>query len=77
MHRRYRTVRELKVSESAQVIAFGDQALAGKLTAMGVRPGARISMIRLAPFGDAFYIKVDGIRLALRTEEAAGIFIEI
>lgn len=43
----------------------------GKLTAMGVLPGAKIEMVRMAPFGQAYYIKVDGVRLALRAEEAA------
>jgi Fe2+ transport system protein FeoA len=44
---------------------------------MGVLPGAMIEMIRTAPFGNAFYIKVDGIRLALREEEALSILVEM
>jgi Fe2+ transport system protein FeoA len=42
---------------------------------MGVLPGAVIEMVRKSPFGDAFYIKVDGIRLALRNEEAQSILL--
>ncbi|MBV6440762.1 MAG: ferrous iron transport protein A [Haliscomenobacteraceae bacterium CHB4] len=77
MQRRYRTIPDLKLNESALTLAFTDPALAGKLTAMGVLPGARIELVRPAPFGKAYYIKVDGVRLALREEEAASILLEI
>jgi len=77
MQRRYRTVPDLKQHESALAIAFNDSALAGKLTAMGVLPGARVELVRSAPFGNAYYVKVDGVRLALREEEAASILLEI
>lgn len=77
MQRRYRTVPDLKAHESARTLAFSDPSLAGKLTAMGVLPGAQIEMVRPAPFGRAYYIKVDGVRLALREEEAAAIMIEL
>ncbi|MBL7804924.1 MAG: ferrous iron transport protein A [Saprospiraceae bacterium] len=77
MQRRYRTVSDLKENESARAISFDDPTLAGKLTAMGVLPGALIEMVRCAPFGKAYYIKVDGVRLALRTEEAATILVEL
>jgi Fe2+ transport system protein FeoA len=77
MQRRYRTVPELRLNESALTIAFADPALASKLTAMGVLPGTRIEMVRPAPFGKAYYIKVDGVRLALREEEASSILLEV
>lgn len=77
MQRRYRTVPDLKIHESARALAFGDPALAGKLTAMGLLPGTLIEMVRTAPFGNAYYIKADGVRLALREEEAASIMIDI
>lgn len=77
MQRRYRTIFDLKSNESALALAFTDPALAGKLTAMGVLPGARIELVRPAPFGEAYYVKVDGVRLALREEEAASILLEI
>lgn len=77
MQRRYRTVPDLKVHESARALSFEDPALAGKLTAMGLLPGTLIEMVRAAPFGQAYYIKADGIRLALRKEEAASILLEV
>ena len=77
MQRRYRTISDLKLRESALTIAFSDQELACKLTSMGVLPGTRIELVRHAPFGSAYYIKVDGIRMALREEEAASILLEV
>lgn len=77
MQRRYRTIADLKLNESALTLAFTDPALAGKLTAMGVLPGVRIQLVRPAPFGKAYYVKVDGVRLALREEEAASILLEV
>lgn len=77
MQRRYRTIPDLKAKESAKAIAFADPQLASKLTAMGLRPGTLIELVRMAPFGNAYYIKVDGIRLALREEEAASIHLEL
>lgn len=76
LQRRYRTIPELGLRESARAIAFSDQALAGKLTAMGFLPGTMVELVRKAPFGKAYYIKADGVRLALREEEALSILLE-
>ncbi len=77
MQRRYRSVPDLKVHESARALAFSDPALAGKLTSMGLLPGTLIEMVRSAPFGNAYYIKADGVRMALREEEASSILIDL
>ncbi len=50
--------------------------LASRLTAMGLLPGSLVEMIRSAPFGHTYYIKVDGVRLALRKEEASSILVD-
>lgn len=77
MQRHHRTVADLKKHESARTIAFTDPELACKLTPMGILPGTQIQMVRHAPFGNAFYIKVDGVRIALREEEARSILLEV
>ena len=77
MQRRYRSILDLKTNESARALAFSDSELACKLTAMGVLPGARVELVRQSPFGDAYYVKVDGIRFALRENEAASILLEV
>lgn len=77
MQRRYRSILDLKKNESAQALAFSDSELACKLIAMGFLPGATVELVRHSPFGSAYYIKVDGIRFALRAEEAACIMLEV
>lgn len=77
MQRRYRTIPDLKQHERAALLTFSDNELASKLTAMGVRPGVLVEMIRKAPFGAAFYVKIDGMRLAFRADEAACILLEV
>jgi len=77
MQRHHRTIPDLKQHENARTIAFADPALASKLTAMGILPGTRIELVRRAPFGSAYYIKADGVRLALRDDEAASIMLEV
>ncbi|MFM7152566.1 MAG: ferrous iron transport protein A [Bacteroidota bacterium] len=77
MQRRFRSIPDLKIHETARALSFSDAALACKLTSMGFLPGARVEMVRQSPFGNAFYVKVDGVRMALRREEAASILLEI
>jgi ferrous iron transport protein A len=77
MQRHHRTVAELKRHEQARTIAFTDPSLACKLTPMGILPGTQIEMVRSSPFGDAFYVKADGVRIALRQEEAKSILLEV
>ena len=77
MQRRYRSILDLKKNESAKALAFSDSELACKLTAMGFLPGATVELVRHSPFGSAYYIKVDGLRFALREEEAACILLEV
>ncbi len=76
MFRRYRTVRSLKPRECARTLRIEDPMLASRLTAMGLLPGSLVEMIRSAPFGHTYYIKVDGVRLALRKEEASSILVD-
>jgi Fe2+ transport system protein FeoA len=77
MQRRFRTIPDLKAHEFARTLTITDPVLAGKLTAMGIRPGTLIEMIRCAPFGQTYYIKAEGMRLALRLEEAVSIRLEV
>ncbi|MFN7266159.1 MAG: ferrous iron transport protein A, partial [Bacteroidota bacterium] len=51
MQRRYRSIPDLKIHETARALSFSDAALACKLTAMGFLPGARVEMVRQSPFG--------------------------
>ncbi|XKM13804.1 FeoA family protein [Orbaceae bacterium ac157xtp] len=44
-----------------------------KLLAMGITPGATVSVVRVAPMGDPLEIKMRGFFLCLRRTEAATI----
>ena len=44
-----------------------------KLLAMGLTPGCKISIVRVAPLGDPLQIKIRGFFLCLRHREAATI----
>ena len=54
---------ELKISH------FTDERLASKLMAMGILPGCSISLIRKAPIGGGWYLRIDQKMIALREEE--------
>ena len=50
---------------------FSNEQLAGKLMAMGIMPGDRIELIRKAPLGGGWYVKVGRQCVALRKQELA------
>lgn len=52
------------------VLVTGDDALARRLAAAGLWPGARLERIASAPFGDPLLFRLHGYRLALRRTEA-------
>ncbi len=65
----------LAIGEQAMIVRFEDEKVAGKLTSMGMMPGSSFQMVRKAPFGGGFYVKIDGVNMALRACEAAKIVI--
>ncbi|WP_235292188.1 FeoA family protein [Portibacter lacus] len=71
-----RTILDLKKGESAVVVRFSNDSLSCKLLTMGILPDAKITMIRKAPFGGAFYLKLNGLNVAVRSSEAATIIIK-
>lgn len=55
----------------------GNASLRRKLLDMGLTPGVKIEVVKVAPLGDPMDIKVRGYNLSLRKEEAAGINVEV
>jgi Fe2+ transport system protein FeoA len=49
----------------------GDRAFRRRLMEMGLVPGARISLIKVAPLGDPMEIELRHGRLSIRRHEAA------
>ena len=67
------TLGELNTGESARVAAFLDagSAYRRKLLAMGLTPGTRFTVRRVAPLGDPIELEVRGFHLIIRRHEAA------
>ncbi len=73
---------------SLDMAAIGDQCivleisqeyseLRSRLYALGIIPGANLSILRLAPLGDPMQVKVGGSYISIRKSEAALITVEI
>lgn len=63
---------ELRVGDGAAVTGFaaGSQGYRARLMAMGLTPGTRFRLKRVAPLGDPVEIEVRGFSLSLRRAEA-------
>ncbi|RMG77918.1 MAG: ferrous iron transport protein A [Bacteroidetes bacterium] len=70
-------VTQLQKGISGKVTQFTDDLIASKLMSMGILPGSRVEVIKIAPFNGGFYLKVDGNNLAVRAIEAANIVVEL
>ena len=72
MHQGLRTLDQLPIGESAVVHRIDCQRRVGsRLMEMGLLPGARVEMVRRAPFGDPLEIRLRGYLLSLRSADAA------
>ena len=61
----------LPVGAHARVLAVtGVGSVARRLMEMGIVPGAHVRMIKSAPLGDPFEVRVRGYHLAVRRAEA-------
>ncbi|MCF8245379.1 MAG: ferrous iron transport protein A [Saprospiraceae bacterium] len=67
------SVIQLKVGNGGRITHFTDDYIAGKLMNMGVLPGSRLRVVRIAPFNGGYYLKVDGMTIVLRNDEASNI----
>lgn len=50
-----------------------ERHIARRLMEMGVLPGTRVAVVRVAPLGDPIQLRVRGYSLSIRKREAAGI----
>ncbi len=58
------------------VLGFTDQHIASKLLSIGILPGSQLQIIRKAPGGVVYYLKVDGVSIALRQNELQAIILK-
>ncbi len=66
----------LPAGEKGIIKAFCDDSAGSKLVSVGILPGSFVELVRKAPLGGGWYVKVDGQTFALRQEEATCIVIE-
>ena len=61
---------KLKRGRTGRVYDYHNPEIKSKLLNIGIVPGAEIELIRIAPFGGAYFIKLANHYYALRKEEA-------
>lgn len=65
------TLAALKPGESALILQVsGSGAITRRMADMGVVPGQRVCLLRVAPLGDPLELSVMGYHLSLRRAEA-------
>ncbi len=69
------TLNDLKPGSAGKIKGFADDLLANRMLSMGLLPGKTIEVIRYAPLGKGFYVKCNGIYIALRKQEATCILL--
>ncbi len=70
------TLADVPPGAAARVTAVADDAPT-RVLEMGVLPGVRVEVVRLAPLGDPMDVRVRGFHLSLRRAEAASVTVEI
>ena len=72
------TLDKLGVGQSGIITQVGGQgALRRHLLDMGLTPGIKVTVIKLAPLGDPVSLSLRGYELTLRKEDALSISVEL
>ena len=73
----FSTLADMAVGSHALIArVHGQPALRHRLLEMGMTPGCRIRLVRVAPLGDPLDFELRGYHLSLRREEARHVVIE-
>ena len=68
------TLKDLKPGQEGTVTSIGEKGvIRRRLMDMGVTPGVKIKVVKVAPLGDPIEINIRGYELSLRKNEAAQI----
>ena len=71
---------DLKVGDNAVISSFKPDQVHSKqsqrLMVLGLTPGTRFYVTRVAPLGDPIEIRLRGFNLSLRRDEAQGLWVE-
>lgn len=69
-----KTIDDLKIGQSGIIAQVGGEgALRLRFLDMGLIPGTRVSLQKIAPMGDPIQIRVRGYELTIRREDARNI----
>jgi len=72
-----KTLNDLNVGESATVISINcEGAMKRRLIDMGITPGVKVTLHKIAPLGDPLELKLRGYMLSIRRSEAKNITIK-
>lgn len=71
-------IRQMKVGSVGQVVGYDQvrRGYKGRLLSMGLTPGTKFKIVRIAPLGDPVEIKLRGFHLSLRKQEADALVVE-
>lgn len=71
------TLSDIKVGSSAVVVGFGTMGtLKRRLIDIGITPGVKIKVKKVAPLGDPLQVNLRGYELSIRRSEALNIFVK-
>lgn len=71
------TIAELKVGQSGTISAVGGEgALRLRFLDMGLIPGTKVTLQKVAPMGDPIQINLRGYELTIRLEDAGKITLQ-
>lgn len=71
------TLRDIAVGKSALILAVGGEGMLRQhFLDMGVIPGERVTVVKLAPLGDPMELRIHGYELTLRLSEAEKIEVQ-
>ena len=71
-HGQPQTLADLPIGSTATVTKLScERRIACRLMEMGLLPGTRVEMVRVAPLGDPIEVRLRGYSLSLRRSEAA------
>jgi len=60
---------QLKTSEYGIIKGFDDENYMGRFLSLGIEPGAKLTVVRIAMFNGARIVSIDGHKFAMRKSE--------
>lgn len=77
--RKVDTLDHLQVGKSCEILSIANQSSAVKrrLIDMGLTPGTKITLVKMAPFGDPMEVALRGYEMSLRKADAAQITVRV